>query len=255
MAKLLIIKEKRQEVDGRQRTVIKGKQYIVRDMNKDFETTYGTIKKADLKKKGIVKSSTGKEFVLVEAGFSDLFKRLRKLPQAMNLKELGAVAAETGVNKDSIVVDAGTGSGHTACYLANICKHVYTYEIKEENIDVAKENAKFLDLKNITFYKKSLYDGIKEKNVDMILLDLPNPVKVIDHAIKALKTGGNIVIYSLCLQPLEEFIAEAKNKKELLCGKTIELIERKWKIQDKITRPDNIEIGHTGFLTFIKRIV
>ncbi len=254
MAKLLIIKEKRQEIDGRQRTVIKGKQYLVRDLNKDFETTYGTIKKTDLKKNGIVKSSTGKEFILVEAGFSDLFKKLRKLPQAMNLKDLGIIAAETGINKDSVVVDAGTGSGHAACFLANICKQVYTYELKDENIDVAKENAKTLGLKNITFHNTSLYDGIKEKNVDLIVLDLPNPVKVIDHAIKSLKTGGNIVIYSLCLQPLEEFISEAQNKKDLLCSKTIELIERKWKI-GKITRPDNIEIGHTGFLTFVKKIL
>ena len=255
MTKLLIIKEKKKEIDGKERTVIKPKQYLIEDLNKDFETQYGTIKKEDLQKEGIVRSSTGKEFILMETKFIDLFKRLRKLPQTMSLKDLGIITAETGINKDSVVVDAGTGSGHAACYLANICKQVNTYEIKEENIEISKKNAERLSLRNINFHKADIHEGIKEKDVDLILLDLPNPVNVIDNAIRSLKTGGFIVVYSLCLQPLEEFIREVRKRKELLYIKTLETIERLWKIEGKITRPKNTEIGHTGFLTFVRKIL
>ena len=158
------------------------------------------------------------------------------------------------MNKESIVVDAGTGSGHLACYLAHICKEVYTYEIKENNLELSKQNAEKLGLKNITFYQGSVYEEIKEKKVDLITLDLPEPVKVIDNAIKSLKRGGNLVVYMPCLPALEVFIKEVKQRNELYYVKTIELIERKWKIDGKIVRPDNVEIGHTAFLCFVRRV-
>lgn len=255
MAKILMIKEKKEEVEGRQRTVIKPKQYIVRNFEKDFETQYGTIKKEDLLKEGIVKSSTGKEYIVYEAGFIEEFKRLRKLPQTIPTKDIGMIITETGLNKDSIVLDAGTGSGHLACFLANICKHVYTYEIKDENIEISKENASRLGLKNITFNKGSIYDGVAEKNVDLFTLDVPNPAKALDSVLASLKVGGFVVVYSLCLQPLQEFMNAIKDKKEFSHIKTIEVLERLWKIEGEIARPKNIEIGHSGFLTFVKRIV
>ena len=34
---------------------------------------------------------------------------------------------------------------------------------------------------------------------------------------------------------------------------TLELIERKWKIEDKIMRPEFQMLGHTGFLTFCRK--
>ena len=50
-------------------------------------------------------------------------------------------------------------------------------------------------------------------------------------------------------------IKEVRKRKELLYIKTLETIERLWKIEGKITRPKNTEIGHTGFLTFVRKIL
>jgi tRNA (adenine57-N1/adenine58-N1)-methyltransferase catalytic subunit len=255
MAKLLIIKEKREKINDRERVVIKPKKYLLDELKKDFDTKYGVIKKEDLKKNGIVKTSLGKDVIICDVGFSDIFKRLKKLPQSIPLKDIGLIISETGINKDSLVVDAGTGSGHLACFLANICKHVYTYEIKEENIRISKENAERLELKNITFHEKSIYDGIEEKNVDIITLDLPDPKKALDNCVNALKVGGFIVVYSLCLGPLEDFLESVGKKEGLLYIKTVEVLERMWKIDGRITRPDNIEIGHSGFLSFVRKIL
>jgi len=229
-------------------------KYYVENLDKDIKTKYGTISKEDLKKEGTIKSSTGKEFLIFNAGFADEFNELKKLPQGINKKDIGIIMAETGVDKNSIVVDAGTGSGHLASYLAHICKEVYTYEIKENHLEISRKNAVTLGLKNITFFQGSVYDEIKEKDIDIITLDLPEPVKAIDNSIKALKRGGHLVVYMPCLPALEEFIKEVKQRNELYYVKTIELIERKWKIEGKIVRPDNVEIGHTAFLCFVRRV-
>ena len=41
--KLLIHKERREVIEGRERTVSKPKQYFVKDLSKDFSTLYGII--------------------------------------------------------------------------------------------------------------------------------------------------------------------------------------------------------------------
>ena len=254
--KLLIHREKREVVDGREFIVAKAKQYIVSDTTKDFSTTYGSIAKKDLKAKpgSIVKTKTGKEFVVLDADWLDIYKRLRRLAQTIPLKDLGAIIAETGIDKSSICVDAGLGSGALACFLAHLAKHVTSYEIREDCIATAKQNMDNLGIKNLTIKHKDVCEGIDEKEVDLITLDLPEPWKAISHAAKALRVGGWLVCYTPQITQAQEAVSTITKDKRLLYSKTLELIERQWKIEGRIVRPKNTPIGHSGFLTFARRI-
>jgi len=255
--KVLIHKEKRQIVDGREYIVAKGKQYFITDFSKDVGTLYGTVAKEDLSKPSgsVIKTKdTGKEFVLIDAGFIDIYKRIRKLPQTIPLKDIGLIIGETGINKESICVDGGLGSGALASALANITKHVTSYDIREDCIKTSEGNIKKLGLSNITIKMKSLYDGIDEKEVDLITLDVPEPWKVIQHAAKALKIGGWLVSYSPSVPQVQDFVAELHKNEQLLYLKTVELIERLWEIEGRRVRPKSTGIGHSGFLTFARKI-
>jgi len=89
-----------------------GKQYFVKDLNEEFHTSSGIISSTDLKsKKEMLESSKGKKFFCIKPTFPDLWNSLKRGPQVMIQKDVGMVMAKTGVNKDSIVVDAGGGSG------------------------------------------------------------------------------------------------------------------------------------------------
>ncbi len=254
--KLLIHKEKKEIVEGKERITSKGKQYFVKDPNKPIGTLYGTIDAKELAKKSgsIVKTDKGKEFTLLDADFIDVYKRLRKLPQTIPLKDIGLIIAETGINKDSKIVDGGAGSGVLAAALARIAKQVTSYEIREEHLKVAQENLKLLELKNIKIKNKSLYDGIEEKNTDLITLDLPEPWKVIKHAKKALKTGGWLVSYSPSVPQIQDFVNELEKNEEFFYVKTVEIIERLWEIHGRKVRPKSTGIGHSGFITFARKI-
>ena len=162
--------------------------------------------------------------------------------------------AETGLGKKDIVVDAGTGAGALACALANVCKHVYSYEIKEEHLKVAKENIKRLRLNNITLKKKDVNKGITEKEVNLIVLDLPEPWKTVKSAQKALKIGGFLIAYTPTIIQASQFVEEIRKNKSFLFDKTVELIQRKWIVDGRRLRPSSAEIGHTAFLTFVRRI-
>ena len=166
-------------------------------------------------------------------------------------KDIGYIITATGINRNSIVLDAGSGSGALACYLAALAKKVITYEIREDFIKIVKENKKKLSLKNLTVKQGDVFDKIKEKNMDVIILDLKDSWKAIDNVKKALNKNGFLVIYNPQITQAQEFVNKIDEDFKYI--KTIELIERHWRIEDKIVRPDFKGLGHTGFLSFFRK--
>ncbi len=233
-----------------------GERIFVKELEKDFHTKYGYVKKEDLKLKegSRVKSSTGKEFFLVKPSFIDLYRKIERMPQIIPLKDAALIAAETGISRKSRIVDAGAGSGALACFLANIAKEVVTYEIREDFLSVAKRNIEMLGLKNIKIKHKNIYEGIDEKNADLITLDLPEPWKAIKAAEKALKTGGFLVSYSPTTPQAADFVNEIHKSSNFAHIKTIEIMEREWEISERKVRPKSQAIGHSGFLSFVRKI-
>jgi tRNA (adenine57-N1/adenine58-N1)-methyltransferase len=256
--RLLVLKQKKAFVEelGREVTTVKEHIFYVHDHSKDYHTQQGIISAVDLAKPAgtVVTSNRGKEFVLLDADFTDRFKHLRRLPQAIPLKDLGAIAAETGINAESIIVDGGAGSGLLACFLARLVKHVTTYELRMEHADVAEENFRTLGLKNVTLKRQSMYDGIGETGADLVTLDLPEPWKVIPHAAKAMKPGAWLVSYSPSVPQMQDFANALQEHGGFLHVKTVELIERLWEAEGRRVRPLTAPIGHSGFLTFARKL-
>jgi len=233
-----------------------GKTFYLKDTSKDFHCQFGLINKSDLKKKdgSIIKTNTGKELTIFSPSFIDSYKRIKRGAQIITRKDIGLIIAETGINKNSKVVDAGAGSGALACFLANICKEVTTYDIRDDFIKIVEHNKEFLALKNLKIKNKNFYEGIDEKNIDLITLDLPEPWEALETAKKALKVGGFLVSYSPTIPQVIDFVNAVKKEKSLTHLKTIELIQREWEIQDRKVRPITTQTVHTGFLSFCRKI-
>ena len=133
--------------------ISKEKKFLVKDTSKDFHTKDGMIKSKDFKKSK-AKTNKGVEFSIIDPQFIDIYEKMKRGAQIISLKDIGAIITETGINNNSKVLDAGSGSGALSCYLAHITKEVITYDIEENAINTTKENIKSLNLKNI---KKGLY--------------------------------------------------------------------------------------------------
>jgi len=230
-----------------------GKKYLVKDINEEFHTSEGLITAKDLKsKKSEVKSSKEEIFTLLEASFVDLWERIKRGPQVILQKDVGLIITKTGVNHQSKVLDAGGGSGSLCCYLAHISKEVTTYEIQAELIKVLEHNKQLMGLNNLTIKNKNVYEGIEEKELDLITLDLAHPWEVIGHAEKALKIGGYLVVYLPNIIQMKTFL-DALRKSSIQFLELEELIERKWKVEEQILRPEYDMLGHTGFLCFCRK--
>ena len=255
--KVLVRKEKREFIAelNKSVTVSEGKRYFVEDITKDFHCSEGVISKADLQKSGLtIASNKGKEFYILDASFMDSYKGIKKLAQTIPLKDLGFMLAETGIGRESVVVDTGSGSGGSACFLARYVKKVHTFDINELNLEQTRKNVAYFDLKNVIVKKADAYERLPVKNADMVLLDLPEPWRAIGSADKALRIGGILIAYCPQITQAQTFVNELAKVQDYIHVKSVEIVERDWKIEGQIVKPRSLSNIHSGFITVVRKI-
>ncbi|PIN81704.1 hypothetical protein COV13_00340 [Candidatus Woesearchaeota archaeon CG10_big_fil_rev_8_21_14_0_10_32_9] len=238
---------------GKKIILNKSEKYYV-ESDSDFNYNYGSIKAKTIKGSEL---RSGKDtFYVFDPVFLDNYKKIKRLAQIITLKDVGAIIANTGINRDSEVIDAGAGSGALSCFLAKIAKQVDSFDVEDKNLEVAKKNAKLLGIDNVTYAKGDVYnkEEFKNKNntYDVFTLDVPEPWRALDSAYDVLKVGGYLVIYAPNITQIQETVL--KLNKKMLHEKTIEIIEREWSVKDKVLRPVTKDFGHTAFLSFVRKI-
>lgn len=229
----------------------KGSTYLVK-ASADVHTKYGFIKADALlnaKPGDELKSNIGKKFRVLPPDAVDFFHKAKRGPQAVTLKDCAMIVAKTGIATGSNVLEAGTGSGLLSMFLANILRpgKLVTYEVREDFAEIARKNFERFGIKNIELKGKNIYDGIDEEELDAIILDLPEPWLVVEHARKSLKPGGYLVSYS-------PSITQSKRLHDALeedfTPETLETLLRTWNM--KTVRPNTRMLGHTGFITIAR---
>jgi tRNA (adenine57-N1/adenine58-N1)-methyltransferase len=162
-----------------------GKKYTAVD-GQDYHCSFGVIKKEDIEK-GFGKTNTDVSFNIFEPTFIDVYEKIKRLAQIIPLKDIGTIIANTGINKNSIVIESGSGSGGLTCVLANVCKKVYSYDIKKAHLDISQKNIKKLGFDNVKFNLQNIEeDFVLDDNelADLAVLDLPQPWNAIDSTVK-----------------------------------------------------------------------
>ncbi len=234
-----------------------GRKFYVKDTNQDAHTQYGFVGKEELKKAqegGLLKSNTGREFFMLNPSFIDLYRKIKRDAQIIPLKDIGMIITEAGINRESRILDAGSGSGALACFLAGIAKEVITYEIREDFMEIVKSNIEFLGLKNIKIKNIDIYGETEERGIDVVTLDVPEPWKAINGCLNALKAGGFLASYSPSVPQMSDFVNAVRKNDSLVHIKTVEIIEREWEIEERKVRPKSKGIGHSGFLSFARKV-
>jgi len=180
------------------------------------------------------------------------YKRLKRGPQVILPKDIGMIIAYTGANKNSLCLDAGTGSGWLAVSLARVCKHVTSYDTREDFIKIAEKNKAIEQLDNLTIKNKDITKKISEKDIDIVTLDMPDSDKAIKNVHKAMKTNGYICGYLPHIEQVKKFAAEL-NKHKFRNMQTVELIERDMLVREEGTRPSTKGVWHTAYLVFAQK--
>jgi tRNA (adenine57-N1/adenine58-N1)-methyltransferase len=131
-----LLKRKKQRFDS--------KFYLV-DEKKDFHTKEGMIKSDELQKKaGHCIKIKNSEFALLDPQFIDFYRNIKRHAQIITLKDLGTIIVETGMTKDSVIVESGCGSGGLSIYLSKIVKKIISYDNNDMSLEVTKKILKIL---------------------------------------------------------------------------------------------------------------
>ena len=181
--------------------------------------------------------------------YPHIYRKLKRGPQVILPKDIGIIISYSGIGKESVCVDAGTGSGWLALSMARICRHVYSYDLRDDFISIAEKNQRILGVDNITFRKKDIFDGIDEEEIDLVTLDLPNSEKALPGAKKALKAGGIVVGYLPHTEQVRNFSMALKDM-GFPEPYTVETIVRDILVREEGVRPSTKGIWHTAYLTF-----
>ncbi len=201
----------------------------------------------------VIKSHKNRRFVVIGPEIPDFLKKAKRGPQTMEAKDIGFIITKTGLREGYRVLDAGAGSGFFTIYASKIVGKngkVYSYERDSRSLKILKNNLEEIGAKNVEIIEKDVYKGIKQKELDLINLDLAEPWRVLRHAKKSLKKGGFMSVYLPNITQVQEFI----KKNKFFVDSINEILKREWVVDKNICRPKHHMLGHTAFIIILRNI-
>jgi len=185
----------------------------------------------------------------------DLILKMPRGAQVIYPKDLGAILMAADLFPGAKVLEAGVGSGALSMAALRAGCIVRGYEIREDFANRAMANVRDLFGEGASYVVevRDVYEGIDERGLDRILLDLPEPWRVLDHARNALVPGGIICAYLPSINQTAEF-RSALDRGDYEFAETFEILRRTWHIEGRSVRPDHRMVAHTGFLTTARRV-
>ncbi|MHA1784354.1 MAG: tRNA (adenine-N1)-methyltransferase [Candidatus Helarchaeota archaeon] len=197
------------------------------------------------------------QFILCKPTIHDFIMKSKRKSQIIYPKDAALIIMFSNIRPGSRVIESGIGSGGLTLALANAVRpngKVYGYDIREDFIQIAEKNierarlTEFVEIKN-----KDASLGFDETDVDAIVLDLASPWDIIPKIKDSLKGSGILASFSPTIDQVDKTVYSLKIN-NFCDNHTIECLIREWQVEKNKVRPSLRMIGHTGFLTFARKI-
>jgi len=239
------------------------KKWLMKVSKKEqFHSHIGVIKHSDAIGKQFgsrLVTNKDKYVYLLPPNIHDYIMKMQHGTQIVYPKDLGYIAARTGLQSGQKVVEIGTGSGSLTTFLASIVNpkgHVYTFDVEPKFMEIAKKNiekagmSKFVTMKKLDI-KTSKRNPVT--NADLAIIDLGDPWTVIPQVRKMLKGGGTVMAICPTMNQLEK-LAAAFIKNEFSDIESTEHILRHIDAREGKTRHSFRGVGHTTYLAFARKV-
>jgi len=221
----------------------------------EFHTHAGLVPHAEFvgKPEGVVlKSTKGAAYTALRPTLEDFVLEMPRGAQVIYPKDLGPICMLADIGPGVRVLESGVGSGALSMTMLRYGAEIVGYEIREDFLNRARTNVRsFLGEEALSRYDLHLrdcYEGIDERDVDRVVLDLPEPWQVVPHALHALRPGGILIAYLPSIIQVSQ-LREALSTRQWNGTRSLEVLHRGWYVEGNAVRPDHRMVAHTGFLT------
>ncbi|MCI0564174.1 MAG: tRNA (adenine-N1)-methyltransferase [Nitrososphaera sp.] len=204
-----------------------------------------------------VRTTEGKLVFLIEPTIHDFIMKSERKTQIVYPKDLGYIAARTGLKNGSKVLEIGTGSGALATFMASIVKpegHVYSFDVNPDFMEIARRNLEKSGMSQyVTLNQHDPHQGMSIRDADIAIVDLGDPWTVLDQVHDSLKGSGAFVAICPTMNQIEKTATELKRSgfADVDC---VELMIRSMEAREGMTRPSMRMIGHTTYLVFARKV-
>jgi tRNA (adenine57-N1/adenine58-N1)-methyltransferase catalytic subunit len=237
----------------------RGRRYLIKlNRGGTFHTHSGIVHHDEvigLPEGATVAATTGRRFVALRPTLADVVLKMPRGAQVIYPKDLGAILLAADVGPGLRVLEAGVGSGALSMAMLRAGAEVIGYELRSDFAEQAQANvAAFLgDGTRYRVEVRDVYQGIDEDGLDRVVLDLPEPWRVLPHARRALLSGGIFLAYLPSISQVAT-LRGALEAGGFGLAETSELLRRTWHVEARSVRPDHRMVAHTGFLTTARRL-
>lgn len=211
----------------------------------------------------MVTLSRGRRVLAVIPTLGDYVLKMPRGAQVIYPKDLAMITMWADIYPGARVFEAGTGSGALTLALLRAVGPtgaVVTYEAREDFARTAMKNIeRYLGAPSqLTFALRNAYEGIEvgagEPLFDRVVLDLPEPWRVVPHAVRALRPGGVYLSYVPTIPQVMQTVEALEREAGFAQIQNFETLLRTWNIQGRSVRPDHRMVAHSGFITVARRV-
>ncbi len=237
----------------------KDRRYLVTLREGDaFHTHAGIVQHDDVigvEEGSVVSGNTERSFLVLRPTLSDVVLKMPRGAQVIYPKDLGAILLQADIAPGLRVLEAGVGSGALSMTLLRAGAIITAYEIREDFAKDAERNVHALLGTDVAYdvHIRDVTLGIDERDLDRVLLDMPEPWAVVAHAEVALRPGGILLAYLPTINQTQR-LRETLRTHAFGLEETVEILRRTWHVDGRSVRPDHRMVAHTGFLTSARRV-
>lgn len=207
----------------------------------------------------LVRTTRGEAFVMLRPTLAEFVLEMPRGAQIIYPKDLSTILLAADIYPDATVLEAGTGSGALTITLLRAVGPqgwVYSYEVRDEFARRAAQNiTRYLGASDqLVTRAQDVYEGIPDGPLDRIVLDVPEPWRVVPHAVAALQRGGILCSYVPTVPQAARMTEALRESRAFALIETFETLVRPWNIEGASVRPAHRMVAHTAFITTARRV-
>lgn len=212
-----------------------------------------------------VRFSRGKKMMALSPTLAEYTLKMPRGAQVLYPKDLAMITMWADVYPGARVFEAGVGSGALTLALLRAVGEkgkVVSYEIRDDFAITAMKNIeRYLGAApHFQLIRRDAYEGIEchvdgnPPSYDRVVFDLPEPWRVVEHAMQVLRLGGIYLSFVPTVPQVVQTVEALDRSGAFAFVQTFETLFRDWNIQGRSVRPDLRMVAHSGFITVARRV-